>query len=331
LRCFTPAGSISRWCGLDIDGGKMGVDGPVGKDRRSYYGAFVRRVLTHGDAHAMIIREVGPMRNRLFATLVVSLSLACARGNAQVTTLGQNAPQLFEKGMNALRGSSATHSSANAVDYFRRSAELGFAPAQVVLGYFYDTGRTVTADPREALEWYKKAAQQDDPLAQWLVGRIIYAGSVAPRDLNDAQKWLEQSGSHGDPFADYLLGKIALERSDYARSASRFQQAAEQGLPQAQQSLSQLLREGHGVPPDYFEAYVWLLMSNDGGLRVSMTDLQALEAELSGTQVEQAKGKARELEGTMSRSAVAHGCTGWPGEFDAIPSPPPPDLQRFCR
>jgi hypothetical protein len=261
----------------------------------------------------------------------MSISLACARANAQATSLGENAPEIFAKGMNALRGSSATRSIPNAVEYFRRSAERGFAPAQVVLGYFYDTGRAITADPREALEWYKKAAQQDDPLAQWLVGRMIYAGLVPPRDLNAAQKWLEQSGEHGDPFADYLLGKIALDRSDFSRSESEFRLASEQGLPQAQRALAQLLRDGHGAAPDYFQAYVWLLVSYDGGLRDATTDLQALEAELSSTQIEQAKSKARDLEGTVSRPAAAHGCTGWPGEFNDIPTPPPPDLQRFCR
>ena len=68
-----------------------------------------------------------------------------------------------------------------------------------------------------------------------------------------------------------------------------------------------------------------------GGLRDATTDLQALEAELSSTQIEQAKSKALDLEGTVSRPAAAHGCTGWPGEFNDIPTPPPPDLQRFCR
>jgi uncharacterized protein len=271
------------------------------------------------------------MRNLQFAILVLSLSSVCASGTAQSGGLGQNAPQLFEKGMNALEGSNSTRSAPDAIDYFRRSAELGFAPAQVALGYFYDTGHAVTADPREALGWYKKAANQDDPLAQWLVGRIIFAGLVAPRDLNEAQKWLEKSSSHDDPFAEYLLGKIAIERGDYARSATKFREAAEQGLPQAQRALGQLLRDGHGVPPDYFEAYVWFLMSYDGGLTHAMTDLQEVEAQLGSSQVEQAKSKARDLEDTMRRSAVAHGCTGWPGEFDVIPSPPPPDLQRFCR
>jgi hypothetical protein len=271
------------------------------------------------------------MRDARLAVLFLSLSLACASSYAQSAGLGQNAPELFEKGMNALRGSNATRCNPNAIDYFRRSAELGFAPAQVVLGYFYDTGHAVTADPREALEWYKKAAHQDDPLGQWLVGRMIYAGLVPLRDLNEAQTWLEKSSSHGDPFAEYLLGSIALERSDYAGSANRFRQAAEQGLPQAQRALAQLLRDGQGIPQDYSGAYVWLLMSYDGGLRAATPDLQALEAELSSTQVESAKSKARKLEGSMTRSAVAHGCTGWHGELDIVPTPPPPDLQRFCR
>src|SRR5271157_3911513 len=126
------------------------------------------------------------MLNCRSLVLVLVLLVPNAPTHAQ-SARGIDASELFEKGMNALRGSSATQSTPNAIDYFRRSAELGFAPAQVVLGYFYDTGFGVTAGAREALEWYKKAAQQDDPLGQWLVGRTIYAGKVAPRDLNEAQ------------------------------------------------------------------------------------------------------------------------------------------------
>jgi hypothetical protein len=270
------------------------------------------------------------MQNRRLTTVVFFFLSACG-SHAQVSNLQQNASELFGKGMNALQGSSASRSLPNAVGYFHRSAELGFSPAQVVLGYLFDTGIGVPLDHGEALEWYKKAGQQDDPLAQWLVGRIIYADLVPPRDLNEARTWLEKASSHGDPFGEYLLGRIALERGEYALSASRFREAARQGLPQAQREFAGLLKGGQGLPQNYFEAYVWLLMSDDGGLRASGTDLQALEAELSSAQVEQAKNKARDLERTTTRSAVAHGCTGWPGEFDVIPTPPPPDLQRFCR
>ena len=268
---------------------------------------------------------------RILALSIAVFSLSSGLADGQTVTSGLNAQDMFEKGMNALEGSRTTQSGANAIEYFRRSAELGFAPSQVVLGYLYETGRQTTADPGEALQWYKKAANQSDHLAQWLEGRMIYLGVVQARDLNEASGWLEKSSANGDPFAQYLLGRIALDRSDYTRAADRFRQAAEQGLPQAQRRLAILLRDGQGVPLDRFEAYVWMLMSYEGGPHTNATELQALEAELSSSQVEQAKTRARTLETSMARSVVSHGCTGWRGEFDDVPSPPPPDIQRFCR
>ena len=271
------------------------------------------------------------MRRLVFTVLGICFGLACATANAQTLTAGLNAADLFEKGMHALQGSSASRGELNAVEYFHRSAELGFGPAQVVLGYLNETGRSIPEDPRVAFEWYKKAAQQDDPLAQWLMGRLIYSGAIAPRDLNQARAWLQKSAAHDDPFAEYLLGKIALERQDYASSAEPFRRAAQQGLPQAQREFGLLLLDGQGIPQDRFEAYVWLLVSNDAGNHAVTNDLQALEAQLGSTQVELAKARARELQRSTTRSVVAHGCTGWSGEFDTVPAPPPPDLQRFCR
>jgi tetratricopeptide (TPR) repeat protein len=262
---------------------------------------------------------------------VICFLLVCIAADAQTVTAGLSAPQLFDKGMDALMGGSGTRSDLSAIEYFHRSAELGFAPAQVVLGYFFETGRATPADARAALDWYKKAAQQDDPLAQWMAGRIIYAGSVPGRDLNEASAFLQSAAGHGDPFGEYLLGKIKFDRQDYPNAAAWFGKAAQQGLPQAQEQLAKLLRDGQGVGQDKFEAYVWMLVSNDAGNRRVAGELQALEAELGTSQVEQAKARAREMERSVARSVNAHGCTGWPGEFDVIPAAPPPDLQRFCR
>jgi TPR repeat protein len=268
---------------------------------------------------------------RVLAASIICLALSCVSSNAQTAAAGPSAPELFGRGMNALVGSSATRSGANAIEYFHRSADMGYTPAQVVLGYLYETGRVTTADPRQAFDWYKKAAQQDDPLAQWLAGRIIYAGLIPGRDVNEAIGFLQSSADHGNPFGEYLLGQIKLERQDYSNAAASFRKAAEQGLPQAQEQFAKLLRDGRGAVPDKFEAYVWMLMSSNAGNHRVASDLQALEADLGTNQVEQAKAKAREMEGSVTRSVAAHGCTGWPGEFDAIPTPPPPDLQRFCR
>jgi TPR repeat protein len=250
---------------------------------------------------------------------------------AQSATPGPSPAQLYEKGMNALTGTGVSRSDLNATEYLRRSSELGYAPAQVALGYFYETGNVMPREPQEAARWYEKAAQQDDVLGEWLLGRIIFTGQATTRDLNQAEDWLRKAASHDDPFGEYLLGMTRLERNDYTRAAEWFRKAAQQGLPQAQQQLGQLLKEGKGVAIDKFESYVWLLVSFDAGNSAVADNLRELEADLGSTQTELAKTKARELEKSVSRAVVARGCTGWAGEFDAIPAPPPPDLQRFCR
>jgi TPR repeat protein len=271
------------------------------------------------------------MRYRLAASILLVYTVS-APLLGQNATLGLNAAKLFDKGMNGLMGYGVARNDLTALDYFRRSAELGYAPAQVVLGYFYDTGTIVNAEPAQALAWYKKAAEQDDRLAEWLVGRLIYTGGTgAPRDLNEAIQWLEKAAAHDDPFAEYLLGSIFLERGQYLQAAGLFRKAAVQGLPQAQEQLGLLLKKGLGVAEDKFEAYVWLLLSFEAGNQAVAADLQALEADLGSNSIEQAKNKVRDLEGTVTRAVAAHGCTGWAGEFQTIPTPPPPDIQRFCR
>jgi uncharacterized protein len=270
------------------------------------------------------------LRHRLTLSLWILLLLTPGI-NAQNASLGVNAPQLYEKGLNNLMGIGINRSDLNAVDYLRRSADLGYPPAQVLLGYFYDTGLVVPQDAQQAADWYKKAGRQDDRLADWLLGRLYYSGGV-PRDLNAAESWVQKAANQGDPFGQHLLGLIKLERNDYAKAAGWFRKAAMQGLPQAQQQLGELLRQGQpGVRADKFEAYVWLLISFEAGNQTVASELAALAGELGGNRVDEAKSKARELEQTVTRAVTARGCTGWPGEFNPVPTPPLPDIQRFCR
>jgi TPR repeat protein len=265
---------------------------------------------------------------RSVPTFVVLCILLSYVSDAQ--TVGLNAPQLFDKGMNNLIGAGVSRNDLNAVDYIRRSAELGYVPAEVVLGSFYDTGFRLPQDSTQAVDWYKKAAKQDDRLADWLLGRLYFAGRGIPRDLNAAESWLQKAVDQDDPFGEYLMGMIKLERNDYSRAAELFRKAAWQGLPQSQHQLGELFRQGRGVDADKLEAYVWLLLSFEAGNQGVGNELQVLEAELGSSKVEEAKTKTRELQQKVSRDVVARGCI-WPGYANAVPLPPPADVQRFCR
>lgn len=52
-----------------------------------------------------------------------------------------------------------------AVKWFRKAAEQGFATAQSNLGWMYEKGRGVPQDDKEAIKWYRKAADQGNKFA----------------------------------------------------------------------------------------------------------------------------------------------------------------------
>jgi TPR repeat protein len=261
-----------------------------------------------------------------FAIVILSALTVLAQG----PPLNGTPEQLFDAGMNALSGSAGTHNELAAVDYFRRSAQKGYGPAQVVLGYLYDTGQIVVRDSSQAADWYRKAANAGDPLAQWLLGRLYVTGTGLPRDLAAAQTWLALSANQKNPFAAYLLGGVMAER-DYTKAPQWFRAAAEQGLPQAQYAYAWTLKEGRGIEQERVKAYTWFLLAMDGGYPAAQNDLGLLEGVLSSDQIDHAKTDARKLEESVSRSVAAHGCTGWDGEFSETPTPPPPRIQKFCR
>ncbi len=239
---------------------------------------------------------------------------------------------LYERAMDAITGVGLSRNDLKGIDLFRQSANIGYAPAQVALGYYYDTGTVVAGNQAEALELYRKAAQHGDRLAAWLLGRRYFLGNGVPRDLEAAQKWLRPAVEQNNPFAAYYLARIMTEL-DYTKAPALYKIAAEQGLPQAQYRYAKALKEGRGIAQDRFRAYVWLTIAVDAQYSLAATDLSELDGGgyFSEAQITEAKTNARNLEKTVIRSVNAQGCTGWDGEFDENPTPPPPKIQRFCR
>lgn len=238
--------------------------------------------------------------------------------------------QLYEKGMAALSGTGPQRSDLEARKYMQQSAEAGYVPAEVTLGYFYETGFATAAEPSEALNWYAKAAESGDALAEYLLGRMYLTGTGTAVDKREAEKWLLKAASAGTPFAAYLLG-VVEEDLDYRRAPEWYLKAAQAGLPQAQARYGKVLMEGRGVNVDKFNAYVWMVLAYDAGETSVSDELSRLDALMTEAEIERAKIKAHQMQRELSRTAHANGCTGWPGEFDPIPTPPPPEVQRYCR
>jgi len=238
---------------------------------------------------------------------------------------------LYDRGMDAITGVGASRNDALGVDYFHRSADLGYGPAQIALAYYYETGAFLPRDPARALELYRKAAQQGDALAAWLAGRICFLGTGALHDPEAARKWLKIAADQKNPFGAYYLGRLMADK-DYTKAPALYKIAADQGLPQAQYLYAKALKDGHGIAQDRFAAYLWYTIAADAGFAAAGPDLVELERDgnLTMDQISAAKAQARDLEQVVIRAVTARGCSGWDGEFDEFPTPPTPRLQPYC-
>jgi TPR repeat protein len=263
------------------------------------------------------------MRRTILSLLALLSTLAFAQSTSP--------DALYERGVDAITGVGSSRNDTLAIDYFRRSALLGYGPAQIALGYYYESGTYIARDPGQALDLYRKAAQQGDPLAGWLAGRIYFLGSGTVHDPDAAQKWLKISAGQNNAYGAYYLGRLMADQ-DFTKAPKLYKIAADQGLPQAQYFYAKALRDGHGIPQDRFTAYVWYSVAVDAGYSAANSDLSQLDrgGYLTLDQISQAKTKARDLEQVVIRAVTARGCSGWEGEFDEFPTPPPPQLQRFC-
>ena len=124
------------------------------------------------------------MRRTLLSVFVVLISIA--------TFAQSTSPEgLYERGMDAISGAGPSRNDRDALEYFRRSAELGFGPSQVALGYFFETGQLTAGSQSQAVDWYRKAANQGDVLAEYMLGRTYFLGGGIQQDVNAAQKWLK--------------------------------------------------------------------------------------------------------------------------------------------
>ena len=83
----------------------------------------------------------------------------------------------YRLGLRYAIGEGVPKDAAQAVKWYRKAADQGYANAQNSLGNMF-----VDQDPAEALKWYRKAADQGDHCAQNNLGCMYAQGDGVPKD-----------------------------------------------------------------------------------------------------------------------------------------------------
>jgi TPR repeat protein len=142
----------------------------------------------------------------------------------------------LELGASYLEGVGIERDEAKAAEWLGRAAEQGDATAELLMGAMHAQGRGLAADPNKAIEYYCRAAGKKQPIAELNLAVLIL--------------------SEPDSWGDRLLRGQGLAHDD-VKAAELIAHAANSGLARAQRSLSELYRQGRGVPVDDDKANRW--------------------------------------------------------------------------
>jgi hypothetical protein len=190
------------------------------------------------------------------------------------------AAAMFDRGMQYYEGKGVQRDYAQALDWWRKSVDLGDPPSMTMLGILYFEGKGLRRDYVQARRWLEKAADLGQADAMGLLGRIYYSGLGVDRNYTEAQRWTQRAADYGITVAMrnmcvyHYEGKIGPP--NYAEARGWCLMAASRGDAVAMVGLGGLYESGKGVPQSYTEARRWYEKSAALGQPEGMVGLGGL-------------------------------------------------------
>ena len=119
-------------------------------------------------------------------------------------------------------GEGIPENDAEAVKWYRKAADQGFAKAQFNLGVMYVKGEGVPENDAEAFKWYRKAfsADQGFAKAQFNLGVMYHNGEGVPENDIRAYVWwsMAKTQGHADAAHNLDILKPQITRQQIAQA-----------------------------------------------------------------------------------------------------------------
>ena len=174
-----------------------------------------------------------------------------------------------------------------AFDFFRRSANGGYAAAEFTVGSFYLNGEkdVVGTNMTAAAQWFAKAAEQGHPKAQLYLGICYRRGFGVKQDADLGVRWIRKAAEQGVPKAQFYVGTYYADGIVYEKNPAEalkwFKLAAEQDFAEAQYRTGACFFHGIGVGKNLEEALKWFRLAAKNGDTLAIEVLGKLEKAVS--------------------------------------------------
>jgi TPR repeat protein len=155
-----------------------------------------------------------------------------------------------------LDGLGCERDPAQAIHWYRKSAEQGLAIAQYNLAKRYYAGDGIDQDYAQARKWFEKAAAQGETWASCELGTMHRFGQGVPSNLLAAAEYHLIAAETGDDVA--ILGNIAEYHAE-------LEEMALSGSQLASLFLSRIYNRGFGVDKSQPMTWAWIYCAKKYG------------------------------------------------------------------
>jgi TPR repeat protein len=250
-----------------------------------------------GDAAAQF--DVGTLLDRNFLqgeTTVPKDDAAALRWYQAAANAGFG-PAEMNLGFAYQSGHGVARNDALAAKYYQLAAATGRANAENSLGYLYQQGLGVKQDAAQAVAWYQKAAAQGLAAAENNLAAAYQNGQGVAQNIQAAALWFGRAAAQGEPNAANSLGFLYYTGQGVAPDSGAafkwFSLAAKAGNAQAQLNLGLLYAKGAGVAQDNIGAAKWFFLAQAHGDAQAAAALHLINPPLTDVELAAAQAEAR--------------------------------------
>jgi V8-like Glu-specific endopeptidase len=152
---------------------------------------------------------VAAARRGDYATALRRLSPLAEKGDARAQ---------FDVGFMHAYGWGMQRNPAEAIAWYRESADQGLQVAQHFIGMAYVNGEGIQPDDAEAARWFARAAAQGFAQAQFMLGLMTLDGRGVQKNLGQGYAFIVMAGQGGVRSAARVVQKLALTEAQRERA-----------------------------------------------------------------------------------------------------------------
>lgn len=219
--------------------------------------------------------QAGQIRRTADITFQVGRALRLLGKPAKIDKLWETAAN--DNHIQAMHGLGLLHQEgklvkqdhAKALEWFKKSADAGYAPSMTEIGIHHSRGFGVPRNDEESVHWYRKGAKAGDPIGMYNLANRYAAGRGIEQDLAQAAHWYLKSAEAGDidamnNIAVYYDNGRGVPKNE-AEALKWYGKAVKGGSIAANYNLGLMYWNGNGTSKDRDKAGPLFVKAADNG------------------------------------------------------------------